>query len=721
MSLRKQLVMIGAIILLLPLAVLNFAVLLEQSLRSSQKASHLQLTRFISEALSPALSDLPDPHPRLLLSPLNHHFILDGYQSDWTGVPWLKLADQTDTVRIKTGLADNQLYLLLELKDPSVMFRTPGSAEQGFDQLILSLHFSPARVKPNNPTGAQTIDHEPATPSSQTYTIYSDGPGPLRLLTGPGSNLTGVWQTSGTGSVIELKVALPDTPVSAINLAWIDANRQAVPTRQPLQKPHRSSHYSKEKKPILGSVQQGLPMLYLNHSVAQLASNLTPENTLLRIESYERQPLFQHDRMIDPDLLAGQSTWRGLIRSILTAKLDSGDLTEPDQHAGPNQAKAYTVWSQPNHSGAAILTTHYPVLAADKKNNPASDQHISAWVSLTSQTTNSAALADEAVFKVLTQVTVVMLIIIIALFTYASWLSWRIRTLKQRIIHAMDPEHHFQSSFQTDRINDELGDLSQGFADMLNRLQNYADYMESFASKLTHECRTPLAIVSSSLQLMDDADEQQQRQYLQRAQMGTARISTLLTAMRQANQLEASIQQQQKQSTDLVPVVRELGAAYQHLFNRHHVMTDIHCDRAIIHGNADLIAQALDKLMDNAKDFTQRQGTITLGLSAQAEHISLWVENQGKAIPESHLPKLFQPFISHRGNSGIGDNSDNSEEGDEQLHLGLGLVIVKLIAEYHGAKVLVENQVENREKNHTQTTTDSEQNRVRFSLVFALN
>lgn len=653
MSLRKQLALIAVLILLLPIAALRFAVELEQSLRAAQDISHLELSRFVSEALSGELSRLPEANNALTLKPLRQHFALDGYLNDWSDIPWLVPENSANGIRLKLGRSDNHLAIVIELRDPSVEFQSPGSLSKPYDEIILALYGNSGNFQ----TAADAL--------SQTYRIFNDGPGPLQKSEGKNLYLNGVWQTTSKGSVIELSVALPPSGIGAIRLSWLDINRK------------QQGLFSKDLQPILGSADQPLPVIYLNSVTSRLASKLTPDNTELRIFSGQNQLLFSHDRQFDRINTENEHLWRVLIRKLL---LGSQPHDSPGQPDLAGQTSPFTHWQRAEHSGSAVLTSFYPVF----RNDQSGSLRPAAWVSLTRQTTAVAALADAAVFQVLSWLSLVTLVIVIALFSYASWLSWRIRLLKKQIVTVMNPEQRFRAGFNSSTIADELGDLSRSFAELLGHLRAYSEYMESFASKLTHECRTPLAIVTSSLQLLANASNASEQQaYLQRALEGASRISSLLTSMRQATQLESSIRQQNLQPIDLVPLVKELAAAYQGLYSKHKVIAEISCTSAVVSGNPDLLAQAIDKLLDNAKDFTPQDGQITLGLSHHSGCTRLWVENQGKPIPDPLLAQLFQPFISQRESSG--------HPTDEALHLGMGLVIVKLIADYHQAEICVEN------------------------------
>ena len=112
---------------------------------------------------------------------------------------------------------------------------------------------------------------------------------------------------------------------------------------------------------------------------------------------------------------------------------------------------------------------------------------------------------------------------------------------------------------------------------------------------------------------------------------------------------------------------------------------------ARVMASVELLHQMLDKLMANAVDFSQPESEISLLLSVTATYVVIGVENTGSQLP---LPsgELFEPMVSVR------------DSRDDQPHMGFGLHIVKLIADFHRAECSAENIPRN--------------NAVRFSVDF---
>src|SRR5690606_27332949 len=100
-------------------------------------------------------------------------------------------------------------------------------------------------------------------------------------------------------------------------------------------------------------------------------------------------------------------------------------------------------------------------------------------------------------------------------------------------------------------------------------------------------------------------------------------------------------------------------------------------------GAPELIAQLLDKLVDNAVDFSPADSVITIDLrDATPGTLELSVINTGPPLPETHSDRLFESMFQLR--------TPTPERG-APVHFGLGLYVVRLIADFHGAEVFAEN------------------------------
>ena len=94
----------------------------------------------------------------------------------------------------------------------------------------------------------------------------------------------------------------------------------------------------------------------------------------------------------------------------------------------------------------------------------------------------------------------------------------------------------------TSSAGDEVGDLSRSFSRLLGRLAQHHGYLETMASRLSHELRTPIAVVRSSLEnLQLDPLPEQSQAYIERANAGLTRLTRILSRMSEATRMEQAL------------------------------------------------------------------------------------------------------------------------------------------------------------------------------------
>ena len=98
-------------------------------------------------------------------------------------------------------------------------------------------------------------------------------------------------------------------------------------------------------------------------------------------------------------------------------------------------------------------------------------------------------------------------------------------------------------------------------------------------------------------------------------------------------------------------------------------------------GSGELVAQLIDKLIDNAVGFGEPGSTIRIALHERPGELELSVANAGPTLPDEMRGRLFGSLVSVR----------NGAHDDGRPHLGLGLYIVALIADFHGGSATAGN------------------------------
>jgi signal transduction histidine kinase len=150
-----------------------------------------------------------------------------------------------------------------------------------------------------------------------------------------------------------------------------------------------------------------------------------------------------------------------------------------------------------------------------------------------------------------------------------------------------------------------------------------------------------------------------------------------------ATRVEEAIAHSERQRFDLTALVRAAAGAYGGAFPARRFAAHAPDEAVEITGAPDLIVQMLDKLVDNAVDFSADGATISIVVRREDGHVELSVANPGPTLPPETGSRLFESLWQSR------------VESDKRPHFGLGLYIVRLIAEFHGGTARAENLPDN--------------------------
>jgi signal transduction histidine kinase len=301
------------------------------------------------------------------------------------------------------------------------------------------------------------------------------------------------------------------------------------------------------------------------------------------------------------------------------------------------------------------------------------------------ETTNAViAERNRAFERLFTIVLGVLLAGMLALAIFASRLSGRIRRLRDEVEHAIDAKGRVRQIAAGSRAGDEIGDLSRSFSSVLSRLSESAQHREELASRLSHELRTPVAIVRSSLDnLRADPAGADATVYLERAQGGLDRLTQILTRMSEATRLEQGLRDTERERFDLAALVRACVDGYRGAYPGAAFQIDAPVPVHVL-GAPDLVAQMLDKLVANAVEFARPGTAVEIGVDRLEIWARLTVSNHGPRLPDAVRGRLFESMVSVR---------PPGETGGAP-HLGLGLHIVRLIAEFHGGQARADDRAD---------------------------
>jgi len=649
MTLRQKLLLVALCTLALPVAGWLYVRQMETLLREGQAQALTASARAMARSLVVTNAPLPPAGPVWYVQDAANPITIDGYGDDWAPLtPWSQPLDK----RAKLLLAEDAdwLYLYADVRSAQ---RTRADADEAgalrADHLVLSLGNGDA---------------------SRRFLIASAAPGMVTArpldppVDGLPARVTAQWQEDGSGYRVELRV--PRDGLDALGLSVFDpatgGDAEAVQSR-PL------VTYSKPLSKELG-------LLALDGVQARV---LAPQGWVLA----------QTGHLATPANAPGdQPGWFASLvyRSLLARQVDDSELWIQDvprldvtEVRDASEGRPATLWRQGEARGSVVLAAAVPIEDNDGK--------VRGVLLLEQASRAVPLLANRALLGLLLTSFGVLLVAGAILLIFATRLSIRLGRLRDAAERAQLNDGRLDGPFPMTSSEDEIGDLARSFERLFEVVGGYTDYLRTLASKLSHELNTPLAIVKSSLDNLEHALQAEHAMppdaapYLQRARDGVARLGMLVRAMSEASRMERAIAAAEPEDVDLVAVVRGCSEAYRPLAGTRRMEAVLPAGPMIMHCAPELIAQALDKLFDNALSFTPEGGWLRLTLHATASGAEIELANQGPPLPAAMQGRLFDSLVSLR---------DKATPGDAP-HLGLGLYVVRLVAERHGGVAMARN------------------------------
>ncbi len=224
------------------------------------------------------------------------------------------------------------------------------------------------------------------------------------------------------------------------------------------------------------------------------------------------------------------------------------------------------------------------------------------------------------------------------------------------------------------RIPEELRPLTEAFNSMLTRMQQNVTAQRRFIADAAHQMRTPLTGLKTQAQLaIRETDPAELRHALRQILNGADRASHLVDQLLALARAEASEHSQQTLvALDLDHLLREVVENWVVLALEKCI--DLGYEPAgsvLILGNAFLLREMINNLLDNALRYTPPGGRVTARVVAQGDFALLEIEDSGPGISDAESQRVFDRFYRVDGTDGEGS--------------GLGLAIVREIAEVHQA------------------------------------
>lgn len=228
---------------------------------------------------------------------------------------------------------------------------------------------------------------------------------------------------------------------------------------------------------------------------------------------------------------------------------------------------------------------------------------------------------------------------------------------------------------------DELADLAGVFNAMFEKLEEDFDMQRQFTSNASHELRTPISVILAQCEYgFDNAgDADALLETIAAVQKQGYKMSGLVETLLLFTRMEQNSDRYAMQTVNISELIRSSCEDNRIIAPKNISISEDIEDDVVIQANTELFRLMVNNLIANALRYGRDNGHVHVSLKKTEETLELLVEDDGIGIKEKDREMIFQRFY-------------RSEASRSSKGLGLGLSLVKQIAEYHNGSVSVESE-----------------------------
>lgn len=228
--------------------------------------------------------------------------------------------------------------------------------------------------------------------------------------------------------------------------------------------------------------------------------------------------------------------------------------------------------------------------------------------------------------------------------------------------------------------NDEVGELADAFNHMTSELDRAGKLRRNLTADVAHELRTPLSVIRSHVEALQDGIFELNQENLQPIYDKTLLLNRLVDDLRELALADAGQLPLTRIEVDLGYLAESATGDFQAVAEQKGVVLQMERPQVVLPTMADpaRISQVLNNLLSNAIRHTTAGGVVTTRVLDRGSTICVEVSDTGEGIPPEELPFLFERL--YRGDPSRGRVQDSDSTG-------LGLAIARGIIEAHGGKI----------------------------------
>jgi len=226
---------------------------------------------------------------------------------------------------------------------------------------------------------------------------------------------------------------------------------------------------------------------------------------------------------------------------------------------------------------------------------------------------------------------------------------------------------------------DELGQLGMDFNALAQTLQQNQLSQQQWIADISHELRTPVAILKGELEALDDGIRPLDKQSIHSLQQEIQRLGKLIEDLYQLSVSDMGALKYEKTNVNFIELFQELEDAFKGRFEKRNIhYSGISSDATIIlHADKQRLFQLFGNLLENSLRYTDSGGEVRLQYENNNRYLQIDIEDSAPGVPDEKLEQIFDRLFRL-------DSSRNRIKGGA----GLGLAIAKQIVLAHQGDIV---------------------------------
>ncbi len=280
-----------------------------------------------------------------------------------------------------------------------------------------------------------------------------------------------------------------------------------------------------------------------------------------------------------------------------------------------------------------------------------------------------------------------ILFLIIAILLTTKWLKKLIHPIQEMEVAARQVSKGDYSIQVPVTSHDEVGQLAKAFNEMAKSIHLEEEKKREFLENVSHELRTPLSYVKGYTQAILDgviSDQQGETKYLQLISRETLRMQQLVSDLMELTRMEGNQVPLQTSPMAFAQFIEDFAVKYEQILSEKKLKLQLQLNPdPIIMADERKMEQILQNIFDNAIQYTDANGSISVILEQYKDTCRLTIADTGCGIPEQDLPHIMNRF--YRVNKARSRSNGGS---------GLGLSIVKKLVTLQNGEITIESKAE---------------------------